>query len=468
MKRFVFVLIAMGLATVAYTQTIIATVQSNQAIANHNQRKIVRDYDHHIYVFYQDFVASAWGIYQVVYDSLTSGWSEPEYLGPGNNPAAAIGFTDSIFLAYRSNDISGKIMLMKKAPDGDWLPPVQISQADSLDNLLPVADVDMWNQVLVSWIEKGNPDDKVMLYKYGVVNEIYSNDSITDLSLATSLQWNLDNSFFVAIQESGERVNFFKFEDINEMETLLDTLGTKPCQSIGAYSPGYWESLFPRLMYIDDEKNLSLASVECWGSYYNLYGPYVMVDGLVFDVAIDDILEPIGFGFLYSDSNGFYNAFASHSESPEVTIIDDYPSDCFNFSIAYKHFSAIVVDYIWMESFESDYKIYYKRSNKIPYDPGLNIKVHKDNGNELWFSSNPFKNKIELKLYTNEATQPTVKIYDLRGSVIKSITELTSQGDCFAFEWDGENETGSEVNSATYILNITIGKQVLNNLIVKE
>ena len=140
---------------------------NSQATENHNQRKIVRDYDHHIYVFYQDFIANSWGIYQVKYDSLTSSWSQPKYLVPGNNPAVAIGFTDSIFLTYRTNDESGKIMLMKKAPGGDWLPPIQISMADSLDNLLPVADVDMEEKVLISWIERGNPDDKVMFYKNG-------------------------------------------------------------------------------------------------------------------------------------------------------------------------------------------------------------------------------------------------------------------------------------------------------------
>jgi hypothetical protein len=461
-------LIILGFALQANSQTLIATCNTEFATMNHNQRKIVRDYDHHIYVFYQDYINGSWGIYQVIYDSLTSSWSQPDYLVPGNNPAAAIGFTDSIFLTYRSNDESGKIMLMKKAPDGDWLPPVQISMADSLDNLLPVAEVDMEEKVLVSWIERGNPDDKVMFYKNGTVNEIYVSDSISDLSLSTSLQWNIDNAFFVALEESGERVKFFKFYDINEMEIYLDTLGTKPCQSIGAYSPGNWESLFPRLMYIDDEKNLSLSSVDSWGSYYYIYGPYVLVDGLVFDVAIDDELDPIGFGFLYSDNNGFYNAFASHSEVPEATIIDWLPTYCYNFSIAYKHFSPTIVDFIWMQNSGQDYGIYYKRSNKIPYDPGLNIKVNKDSGNELWFSSNPFKDKIALKLYTNEATRPTVKICDLRGSVIKSITEITHQGDCFSFEWDGENESGSEVNSATYILNITIGKHVLNNLIVKE
>jgi hypothetical protein len=465
MKRFVFVLMAMGLATGAYPQTIIATIQNSQATENHNQRKIIRDYDNHVYVFYQDFVEGSWGIYQVVYESLSSGWSEPEYLVPGNNPAAAIGFTDSIFLTYRSNDESGKIMLMKKAPGGDWFPPVQISMADSLDNLLPVADVDMEEKVLISWIERGNPDDKVMFYKKGQVNELYSSDSISDLSLSTSLQMTMDTSVFLALEESGERVKFFKFINPNEMELLLDTLGTRPCQSIGVYAPIGLDDLYPRLMYLDQSNNISLASFE--SSIYQI-GPYILVSASVNDLAIDDELEPIGFGFLYSDNNGFYYAFASHTFVPQATIMDDYPESCFNFSIAYKHFSATNVDYIWMESSGLSNKIYYKRSNKIPYDPGLDIKVNKDNGNELWFSSNPFRDKISLKLYTKEATQPAVKIYDLNGSVIKTITEITYQGDYFSFEWDGRNESGSRVNSATYILNITIGKHTLNNLIVKE
>ncbi len=71
MKRFILVLMVLGLAIGAYSQTMIATVQNSQATENHNQRKIVRDYNHHVYVFYQDFVAGSWGIYQVIHDSLT-------------------------------------------------------------------------------------------------------------------------------------------------------------------------------------------------------------------------------------------------------------------------------------------------------------------------------------------------------------------------------------------------------------
>jgi len=119
MKRLVFSLMVIVLAIGVSAQTMIATVQSSEATENHNQRKIVRDYNHHVYVFYQDFVEGSWGIYQVVHNSLTYSWSEPEYLVPCNNPAVAIGFTDSIFLTYRSNDANGKIMLMKKAPGGD-------------------------------------------------------------------------------------------------------------------------------------------------------------------------------------------------------------------------------------------------------------------------------------------------------------------------------------------------------------
>jgi hypothetical protein len=460
-------LIIIGFALQANSQTLIATCNTEFATINHNQRKIVRDYDHHIYVFYQDFVAGSWGIYQVVHDSLTSSWSQPEYLVPGNNPAAAIGFTDSIFLTYRSNDANGKIMLMKKASADDWLPPVQISQADSLDNVLPVADVDMEEKVLVSWIERGDPDDKVMFYKNGTVTEIYTSDSISDLSLSTSLQWNMDIDVFLALEESGERVKFFRFINPNELDLFFDTLGTKPCQSIGLYAPGYFYTSLQRYIYLD--QNNDLVTVSTTDFFYDgLFGPFLLINGPVTDLAIDDILEPVGFDFLYSDNFGFYNAFTDQSLWPNATIIDQYPVSCFNFSIAYKHFSATIVDYIWMKSSGSDYNIYYKRSNKIPYNPGVNIKVNKDNGNEIWFSSNPFKDKIGLKLYTNEATQPTVKIYDLRGIVIKSITEITHQGDHFSFEWDGENESGREVNSATYILNITFGKHVLNNLIVKE
>ena len=94
-----------------------------------------------------------------------------------------------------------------------------------------------------------------------------------------------------------------------------------------------------------------MASIEYWEvTILIIIGPYTLIEGPVTEIAIDDILPPVGFDFLYSDINVLYNAFDGQSIVPEVTIIDWHSSDCFNASIAYKHFSATIVDYIWMES----------------------------------------------------------------------------------------------------------------------
>jgi hypothetical protein len=85
----------------------------------------------------------------------------------------------------------------------------------------------------------------------------------------------MDNEVFLALEESGNRVKFFQLDEMNELEILLDTLGTKPCQSIGAYAPGYSEELFPRLIYIDNFQNISVASVEYWGNNHSIMGPYI-------------------------------------------------------------------------------------------------------------------------------------------------------------------------------------------------
>ena len=105
---------------------------------------------------------------------------------------------------------------------------------------------------------------------------------------------------------------------------------------------------------------------------------------------------------------------------PQSTIIDAISPGVVSISLSLTSISArpLLIIFGWRVP-DRIIDIYYKRSNKIPYDPGVNIKVNKDNGNELWFSSNPFRDKISLKLYTKEETQPAVKIYDLKGSVIK-------------------------------------------------
>ncbi len=469
MKNLFLIILICIFSVNANSQIQIATSFSTNATKNHNQRKIVRDYDHNIFVFYEDVLNGSSAIYFVCYDSLTSIWSQPEFLTFGNSPAAAIGPTDSIYIAYLSNDLNNKVMLMKKIPGGNWFPPFQISMADSLLNNLPVADVDNEGRIVIAWIEKGSIEDKIIFYKNGLTSEIYSSESITDLSLATDLLYS-DERIFIAIEEFGNRVKFFQFYNIEDMEVLLDTLGTKPCQSIGVYAPGLFMDLFPRLMYIDNNNNVSLASI-IFDNNFVLIGPYTLVEGPIDDIAIDDILQPIGFSFLYSDADGLYHSFAGHSDMPDVTLIDWLPPIYSNSSIAYKHFSATIVDFIWVVGSGGSYPIYYKRSNKIPYNPGTNIKTNNATGDiTLWLSPNPFKDRISFTVTGTEIAQPEVKIYDLRGSLIKviNVDGLVDNGNSYSFQWNGQNESGSAVKTGTYILNITMGKSILNNLIVKE
>ncbi len=166
MKKIYLVFVLFGILLSANSQTLIATSHSQEATKNHNQRKIVRDYSHHIYVFYQDFINDTNSIYCVRFDSLTSSWSQPEFVTHGTSPAVAIDpYFDTIFLSYQTDEINSRIMLMTRYPDNQWNSPVQISNCDTIPNILPVADVENWGSVIVSWIEKGAGIDKVKLYK---------------------------------------------------------------------------------------------------------------------------------------------------------------------------------------------------------------------------------------------------------------------------------------------------------------
>jgi flagellar hook assembly protein FlgD len=116
-----------------------------------------------------------------------------------------------------------------------------------------------------------------------------------------------------------------------------------------------------------------------------------------------------------------------------------------------------------------NYDIYYKRSNKIEYIPGINVNAYNDTKDILvTLSSNPFITVINLNITGSELIKPFVKIYDLAGRLIKTIEEINYSGNSYSCLWTGVNETGNEVKAGSYIINIKMGKHVLNNLIVKE
>lgn len=468
MKKFYSILFCFGILASATSQTLIATSRSQDATKNHNQRKIVRDYNHHVFVFYQDVINDTNSIYFVRYDSLTSSWSQPEFVTNGTSPAVGIDpYMDTIFLAYQTDELNSRIMLMKKFPDGGWDSPEQISLADSLPNVMPVADVENWGSMIVSWIEKGISADKVQLYRNGEVIEIYSDTSITDFSMATSLAITMEQNIFFALEKNGSHVNYFLFKN-NSLSSIADSDGNLPCQSIGSYAPGAIYSTVERIIYKDDNDDIMMNSIEIYGNNFNSWGTYTLIDGPVTNVLIDDVLMPIGFSFLFVKNDVLYHAFSGHDFTPNVTIIDQLGNNPFNPSIAYKHFSAMVVDFVWMEDVgDNEYNIYYKRSNKIAYTIGIDENDHPE-GLSLRGSPNPFTNRILLKVYTVSEEVPVMKLYDLRGSVVKTLNGIISGDHEFTFEWNGRNESGVEVKSGTYIVTADEAGKRVNGLIIKN
>ncbi len=278
----------------------------------------------------------------------------------------------------------------------------------------------------------------------------------------------INEDIYLALEESDNHVKYFAITNTG-LDTLFESEGTLPCQSIGHYAPGYDDqTILGRFIYRDNSNELQLNNLIRWTNTYNLWGPVWLIDEPVDDVLIDDVLTPIGFSFLYIKNNTLYHGFQGQDFSSNVTIMDQIGDDPFNPSIAYKHFSPIIVDFVWMKDMgDNEYNIYYKRSYKIEYTIGID-ENNPPKGLSLRGSPNPFTNRIVLKVYTVSKKMPVLKIYDLRGNVIKTVDGINSGDQEFTFEWNGKNESGVEVQSGTYIVTTDDSGKSVNGLIIKQ
>ena len=60
---------------------------------------------------------------------------------------------------------------------------------------------------------------------------------ITDRFIINKFTGFNGENVFSCNRRIGKQGKYFQLNEMNNLEILLDTLGTKPCQSVGAYSP---------------------------------------------------------------------------------------------------------------------------------------------------------------------------------------------------------------------------------------
>ena len=152
-----------------HSQTKIVETQHPDALANHNQRKIIRDPGGNIFISYVDFDSVSNPVIKgILYERNKDLWNEPVLLGKGTQPTLALSKEDVVHLIYVSEGSAGEITHSCSKDLISWSQPKTISEP-GMEAYLPVADTDASGRVNLLWLEK--EADKTALMYASFINE---------------------------------------------------------------------------------------------------------------------------------------------------------------------------------------------------------------------------------------------------------------------------------------------------------
>jgi hypothetical protein len=444
-------------------QSHIATTQSENAIINHNQRKLVRDSNDNMYVAFIDIEENINIIRFVSYDLLSDSWELSDQFLYGKNPSLAISRENEIHLVYESNDSLNTILYSRMQQSGEWSSSIIIS--DSIHkNILPVADIDSASVTHIVWIKDGIDVDVVKYtnIKGDIISEVqtlYTDTIITDITIATDLHYH-NNDVFVSYSTNNE-IHFQYSKDYGDNWELFGPyIGSHPCISVGFYPIPYEHKdsyLQPKLFYLDNVDNAVLMQYgdTLSGQYTEVNSnPLLVVESPVDELHIDDVILPHGFGFIFAKDGHICEAFAYMELTNGLWVNDTLPEDAFNPNVAYKSFRPFTVDYLWMEDNGSGYNIFCKETQKFPnaIEPQNNI-----HGDILTAYPNPFKSFITIHIeLENRIVKPEVWIYSIKGQLIKKLKVSDQDNNSnLVYVWDGRHSNGKMVSSGLYVVHAT-------------
>ncbi|MCK4233707.1 T9SS type A sorting domain-containing protein [candidate division WOR-3 bacterium] len=215
---------------------------------------------------------------------------------------------------------------------------------------------------------------------------------------------------------------------------------------------GDWVSIFGTVCFIDTLTNSVRDSINIGGNPGNIV---IKSNGIAYLAAggwIDS-------GFVYSYStitdsilHGSANPIYAGLGVMGVTVDDEgylYTCDFYNSSITmFDSTDSIVNTYIVGDG-PIDLAIYESQA-------GIEETFYKSKEKVEWIgyiSPNPFKNMIEIELNTelllsNEKRYISLRIYDLSGRFIKSLTPYPNS---LTYTWDGTDRSGGKVRSGVYL-----------------
>lgn len=441
-----------------------ATSHCNSATANHNQRKIVRYFDDIIYIVYQDIVQDSNIIKFINYNINTHTWSSPVILFNGKNPSLSINSNGELSLVYESDDSLSSILYSNMSPSGTWSIPDTISDGNNR-NIIPVADVDSLGTIHIVWIEDSTDLDKVKYLNIieDTINDIhilYTDSVISDVSVATNLQYWGNDVFVTFYIENKNMIHFLCSKDYGQNWNSFNYYGSHPCITIGLHPYPYnpWGAYSqPKLVYLDSANNAVIMEYNDTTASDTTYQQEyteckLVVDSMVSYICVDDpIYIPVfGFGFLYIKNGTLFQAFADDQDSFFIIqILNTFSVNPIYPNIAYKHFNMMTVDYIWMEYNGNEYELYYKSADKFIITNTESYKKYLDDA--LTAFPNPFYSTIEINISPNTTIEhPDVSIYDFNGKLIKTLKRDNNSD--YTFTWNAQDLNGNFVAPGTYIV----------------
>ncbi len=473
MKKTIIYLFFLFVAINLDAQTLIATSNSIDATANQNQRKIVRDSLDNVFVVFVDSTEHGKIINGLWLNRQSNEWSSTVKIVEGTNPTLSINKYGKFSLVFESNDSLGVICYTSSPDFSTWSSIKKISDTD-FDCSLPISDCDSSGKFNVFWI-KNQPDFKQSLMYASLYNDtlslkktISSKPVINDIAIANHLR-NQDDNIMFSMQFSDDSLQFLRLiSDSQKIDTLYEALGSQPCVSYNDlisdkdryYNPNV-NSV--RIMYLDSIKPLVEAQNHDNELNDNFFTRILISQSTDF-ICIDDILVPLGYGFLFMQNENLYSGFSYGALGGWFTILDTISTNPMNPSLAYKNFSSLYIDYIWMQSNNDKYDIYYKRNEK---QKNVGIKDYETGkGFSITGYPNPFNDKLNIEIeINNEKNQPILEIYDINAKKIK-ILQPTNQVDRkYYYRWDSD----ISLSSGVFFIKCTVGqKTIVRKVIYKK
>jgi hypothetical protein len=444
-------------------QTLIATSNFTHATANHNQRKIVRDMADNVYVVFVDSTEQGKTIKGVKFEESTGIWSDVINIVKGSNPTLSISSIGKIHLVFESDDSIVKIKHMSSPDLLNWTTENVISDS-AFSSVYPVSDIDLSGNLNVFWFEKN--DSLSMSLIYARLNEdtlsmkkmITTKSEIEDIAIANHLQYYSDVLIF-SIQFSQDSIQFFRsIDNMESFDTIYTAIGSQPCASYNSYNGGdhVFEGSSIRILYIDTLSQL--IEVESTVSRNNDNQITVrQLSATPTDyICIDDVLGPIGYSFLFKQKGNLYHGFSCGAELGWYIVLDTIPNNPIFPSLAYKSFSWVHVDYVWMQDNGVNFDIFYQRDNKFKPVGKNDFEIGK--GFTITGYPNPFAEQLTIDItIENQKEKPIIEIYNSNSQLIKTLIVKNYSVNQFSFIWDGTNQNNEQLSPGTYIIVCTVG-----------